>query len=220
MYQKILILLLFIPLFTNAQTAIQLFNGKDLNGWYAYEPEAGKYANATDLFRIEQNMIRLYGNKAGYLMSEQVFRNFQLTVEFRWNTDSTFTRKSNTKNSGVMYLVPSNAEDMLWPKGIQFQIKDGATGDFILLQGVTLLVNGKTTEPGKSVVVKSTGDASNPTGAWNTLVVTVQNGKIKQLLNAKLVNEGSDPSVPEGRILLQYEGFPIDFRKVEIVKLD
>jgi len=119
-----------------------------------------------------------------------------------------------------MYLVPSNAEDMLWPKGIQFQIKDGATGDFILLQGVTLLVNGKTTEPGKSVVVKSTGDASNPTGAWNTLVVTVQNGKIKQLLNAKLVNEGSDPSVPEGRILLQYEGFPIDFRKVEIVKLD
>ena len=35
-------------------------------------------------------------------------------------------------------------------------------------------------------------------------------------LNGKLVNEGSKPSVPEGRILLMYEGYPIDFRKVEI----
>ena len=213
------IVLLLIARFTFAQTTIQLFNGKNLDGWYAYEPESGKHNNASELFTVEDKMIRLYGNKAGYLMSEQSFRNFKLTVEFRWNIDTTFIRKQDSKNSGVMYLVPAETPDTLWPKGIQFQIKEGATGDFILLQGVTLKINGKKTEPGKSVVAKRFEDAAKPAGEWNTMIVTFVNDKIKQELNGKLVNESSEPSVSEGRILLQYEGYPIDFRKVEIEKL-
>ena len=213
------IVLLLITGFTFAQTTIQLFNGENLSGWYAYEPESGKHTNASDLFTVEDHIIRLYGDKAGYLMSEQSFKNFQLTVEFRWNIDTTFVRKQDSKNSGVMYSVPEETPDTLWPKGIQFQIKEGATGDFILLQEVTLQISGKRTEPGRSVVAKRFEDAANPIGDWNTLIVTCVNGKIKQELNGKLVNEGSEPSVSEGRILLMYEGYPIDFRKVEIEKL-
>ena len=110
-----------------------------------------------------------------------------------------------------MYLVPKDVPDTLWPKGIQFQIKEGATGDFVLLQEVTLIINSKRTEPGKSVVAKRFLDAAKPVGEWNTLVVTHKNNKIEQNLNGELVNEGTEPSVSEGRILLQYEGFPIDF---------
>lgn len=215
----LLIVLLGVLQFIAAQTTTRLFNQKNLDGWYAYEPESGMHANASDLFSVEDHMIRLYGNKAGYLMTEQSFHNFKLSVEFRWNTDTTFVRKQDLKNSGVMYLVPKETPDTLWPKGIQFQIKEGATGDFILLQEVTIKINGKRTEAGGSVVAKRFEDAANPIGEWNTLVVTFFNGKIKQELNGKLVNEGTEPSVSEGRILLQYEGFPIDFRKVEIEKL-
>ena len=218
---QLLITLLFVTQFANAQTTtIQLFNQKNLKGWYAYEPETGKHANASDLFSVENGIIRLYGKKAGYLMSEQSFNNFQLTADFRWNTDTTFVRKMNNKNSGVMYLVPPDYPDTLWPKGIQFQIKENATGDFILLQEVTMVINGTKTEPGKSVVAERLEDAEKPFGEWNTLVVTCKNSHITQELNGKLVNEGNSPSVTEGRILLQYEGFPIDFRKVEITKLD
>lgn len=219
MKHKLLIILLFLPFLVDAQKTIKLFNQKDLEGWYAFEPETGKHVNASELFTVDQNMIRFYGKKAGYLMSMQSFHDFQLTVEFRWNTDTTFVRKSNTKNSGVMYMVPSYTPDMLWPKGIQFQIKEGSTGDFILLQEMTLTINGKKTEPGKSVIAKRFTDAFKPIGEWETLVITSQKGKIRQELNGVLVNEGSDPSVSEGRILLQYEGFPIDFRRVEVVQL-
>lgn len=218
-YHLLYIALILISQLSNAQTAIQLFNQNNLEGWYAYEQDSGKHLNASELFVVENQMIRLYGNKAGYLMSEQSFNDFQLTVEFRWNIDTTFIRKSNKKNSGVMYQVPTDAPDMLWPKGIQFQIKEGATGDFILLQEVTLRINGEKTESGKSVVVKRLEDAAKPIGEWNTLVVILVNGKLTQELNGKLVNEGFEPSVSEGRILLQYEGFPIDFRKVVIEKL-
>lgn len=217
-YHFLCALLLLISQNNNAQKRMALFNQNDLKGWYAFGEEKGKINNAIDLFSVENNMIRMYGPKAGYLMSEQSFKNFELTVEFRWNTDANFTKKSNNKNSGVMYLVPSETPDVLWPKGIQFQIKEGATGDFVLLQEVTLNINGKKTEAGKSVVSKRFADAEKPIGEWNKLVVTSKNGVITQKLNGKLVNKGIESTVTEGRVLLQYEGFPIDFRKVSIKK--
>ncbi|KQB43815.1 Secreted glycosyl hydrolase [Flavobacterium daejeonense] len=218
-YRLLLVTSFFISQNNNAQKRIALFNQKDLKGWYAFGEEKGKANNASELFSVENSMIRMYGPKAGYLMSEQSFRNFELTVEFRWNTDSQFAKKSNSKNSGVMYLVPSETPDVLWPKGIQFQIKEGATGDFVLLQEVTLNVNGTKTEAGKSVVSKRFADAEKPIGEWNKLQVISKNGVITQKLNGKLVNKGIESSVTEGRILLQYEGYPIDFRKVCIKKI-
>ena len=217
-YRLLLIVLFLFSQNNNAQKRIALFNQKDLKGWYAFGEEAGKHNNAADLFSAENNMIRMYGPKAGYLMSEQSFRNFELTVEYRWNTDANFVKKNNSKNSGVMYLVPAETPDVLWPKGIQFQIKEGATGDFVLLQEVTLNINGKKTESGKSVVSKRFSDAEKPIGEWNKIVVISKNGKITQKLNGKLVNQGIESTVTEGRILLQYEGFPIDFKKVNIKK--
>jgi len=218
-YFFIVLTYLILPQIGNAQKAIHLFNGKNLNGWYAFNEESGKQDNALSLFTVQDQMIRMFGNKAGYLMSKKSFSNFELTVEYRWNMDTTFARKNNSKNSGVMYLVPKETPDILWPKGIQFQIKEGATGDFILLQEVTLNVKGEKTIPGKSVVSKRLLDAEKLFGEWNTLQVKSENGKIQQFLNGQLVNEGTESSVTEGRILLQFEGFPIDFRKVEITKL-
>lgn len=219
LFQSLFILLFLVSQSNFAQKRINLFNQKDLKGWYAFGEEKGKANNASELFSVANKMIRMYGPKAGYLMSEQSFRNFELTVEFRWNTDSQFAKKSNSKNSGVMYLVPSETPDVLWPKGIQFQIKEGATGDFVLLQEVTLNINGTKTEAGKSVVSKRFADAEKPIGEWNKLQVISKNGVITQKLNGKLVNKGIESSVTEGRILLQYEGYPIDFRKVCIKKI-
>ena len=202
-----------------AQSTIKLFNQKNLKGWCAYEPVFGKQKDATKIFYVDKKIIHLDGDKIGYLMSEKSFKNFQLTVEYKWNIDSTIIRKNSKKNSGIMYLVPATTPDTLWPKGIQFQIKEGATGDFVFLQNVILQVKGKQTEAGKSVVSPRFEDAEKPFGEWNTIVITSLNGNIKQELNGKVVNEGIQMEISEGRILLQYEGYPIDFRKVLVRKL-
>lgn len=203
----------------HSQKTIKLFNQKNLAGWYAYEPVSGKQKDAAKVFHADKKMIRMYGEKLGYLMSEKSFQNFKLTVQYKWNVDSTFSRKSTKKNSGIMYLVPNATPDTLWPQGIQFQVKEGATGDFVMLQGVTMEIKDKKNEAGKSVVSPRFEDAEKPFGEWNTVVVTCQNGYVKQELNGKLVNEGTKASVAEGRILLQYEGYPIDFRKLFIKEL-
>ena len=84
LFQSLFILLFLVSQSNFAQKRINLFNQKDLKGWYAFGEEKGKANNATELFSIANKMIRMYGPKAGYLMSEQSFRNFELTVEFRW----------------------------------------------------------------------------------------------------------------------------------------
>lgn len=218
-----LVITLFIAILSfniaHSQKRTTLFNQKNLTGWYAYDPISGKQQDASKTFRADKKMIRMYGEKIGYLMSEKSFQQFQLIVEYRWNIDSTFSRKSTKKNSGIMYLVPNYMPDTLWPKGIQFQVKEGATGDFVMLQGVTLEIKGKKTEAGKSVVSARFEDAEKPFGEWNTVVITCHNGLIKQELNGKLVNEGQLTTPSEGRILLQYEGYPIDFRKIIVKQL-
>ena len=44
-----------------------LFNGTNLNGWYAYTTNEKKQVNAQDIYAVSDNMIRLYGEKVGYL---------------------------------------------------------------------------------------------------------------------------------------------------------
>ncbi len=195
-----------------------LFNGTNLNGWYAYTATENKQVNAQDIYAVSDNMIRMYGEKVGYLMSNKSFKNFELTVEYRWNIEKQYHRNDNTKNSGVMYNIPTDAPDVLWPRGIQFQVKEGFTGDFVLLDSVTINVKGTTKPAGKSVVVTRFKDNDKPTGEWNTLLIQSKNGHCLQYLNGELVNEGADATSKEGRILLQYEGSPIDFKNIKIKK--
>lgn len=214
-----LTLLLLISVNIFAQKAEKLFNGKNLKGWYAFDAEHGKYPKADQLFQSQDGMIRLFGPSAGYLMSKKSYSEFELTAEFRWNIEDGFEHKSTTKNSGLMYLVPETAKDTIWPQGIQFQIKEGSTGDFILLQNVTIVKSGERNEPGRSVVLQKDIAAENTVGDWNEITIRVEDGKITQYLNGRLVNEGQQASVKTGRILLQYEGFPIDFKNIQVLKL-
>jgi len=192
-----------------------LFNGKDLTNWQSFS--AQKTKPDTALFHVENGLIRAYGKYQGYIVSKQSFKDYyKLSLDFRWNTDSITPRINNKRNSGVMYNVPTGMADELWPRGIQYQIKDKATGDFILMNNVTMKVNGQLIEAGKSVTAKRITDAEKAVGEWNKLEVIYDQGKCTQMLNGVLVNEGTEVSDKEGRIALMFEGFPIDFKNIVI----
>ena len=193
----------------------QVYKNKRAAGWYAYTKDH-LYDNAGEVYSFTDSMIRLHGDKVGYLMSKKSYNDFELTLQYRWNMEPAYQRGTGKRNSGVMYNVPDTARDMLWPAGIQFQVKEGATGDFILLENVTLTVRGETKAPGKSVVVPRLSEQDKALGEWNTVRIRSVKGQCSQYLNGVLVNEGSNASSQSGRILLQYEGSPIDFRKVVV----
>jgi hypothetical protein len=193
-------------------------NNNAAAGWYAYVKDH-KYDNAAEVYNFTDSMIRLHGDKVGYLMSTKSYGDVELSLQYRWNTEPAYQRGTGKRNSGVMYNVPDTAKDVLWPAGIQFQVKEGATGDFILLENVTLTVRGETKAPGKSVAVPRLSEQDKAVGEWNTILIRSVKGKCSQYLNGVLVNEGTNASSQSGRILLQYEGAPVDFRNIIIKPL-
>jgi hypothetical protein len=62
-------------------------------------------------------------------------------------------------------------------------------------------------------------DAEKSHGQWNKVEVIVKDGKITHRINGMVVNEGSDPSVIEGNIVLQSEGAEIFYKNVSITEL-
>jgi len=213
---RLIALLFLLPAISGCSyksRTIQLFNGTTLDGWYAYTDD-GKQPDAAQVFSVTDSMIRLYGNKVGYLMSTKSYTDFELSLEFRWNTEQKYYRGPGIKNSGIMYNVPEETPDRFWPAGIQYQVKEEAVGDFILLGNVTMEVRGIRPAPGSSVVIPRISGTERKAGEWNQIVIQSYKGKCSQYLNGELVNEGINPSSAGGRILLQYEGSPIDFRRI------
>ena len=71
-----------------------LFNGTNLNGWYAYTATEKKPENAQDIYPVSDHMIRFHGEKVGYLMSNKSYKNFILTLKFKQEANG---------NSGVFF---------------------------------------------------------------------------------------------------------------------
>ena len=184
--------------------------------WYGYTKSTSEKVAPSKIYEFKDEMIRMHGDNIGYLMTYQSYENFELSLEFRWNIDEKYKRGNAIKNSGVMYNIPKDSPDHIWPKGIQFQVKEESTGDFIFLDNITAYVNGKLVEAGPSVNSYKFSSNENPYGEWNSILIRSYKGKIIQYLNGKLVNECVDVSSTSGKISLNYEGSPIDFKNIKI----
>lgn len=215
MFKTLSFLLAFIFIL-NSCTAQQKIGSE--NNWYAFIKTNSEKLEPAKIYDFSDGMISMHGDNSGYLMSKRSYHNFELTLDYRWNMDEKYAAKGK-KNSGVMYNIPSESHDKVWPKGIQFQIKENTTGDFIFLDQVTAKVNGKAVEAGTSVTSPKFIENERPYGEWNSILIRSLNGHIKQFLNGKLVNECTDATSSEGRISLNYEGTAIDFKNIKIKKI-
>ncbi|MES2575599.1 MAG: DUF1080 domain-containing protein [Bacteroidota bacterium] len=212
MFKKITVAFAFLFLLNSCTVQQKIFSKSD---WYAFTKTSKKRIAPSEVYEFTDGMIRMHGDNIGYLMSKKSYKNFELSLEFRWNTEAKYN-KGNKKNSGVMYNIPVDSPDNIWPKGIQFQMKENTTGDFIFLDNVTAVVNGKLVEAGASVTSPKFSANEHPYGEWNKIFIRSIDGKITQYLNGKLVNECTDASTTEGKISLNYEGSPVDFRNITL----
>jgi hypothetical protein len=213
MFKKIIFVFALLLLLNSCAVQDKNFSEND---WYAFTKTSKERTKPAEIYEFTDGMIRMHGDNIGYLMTNKSYKNFELALEFRWNIEETFNKSKAKKNSGVMYNIPADSPDNIWPKGIQFQMKENTTGDFIFLDNITAVVNGKLVEAGASVTSPKFDANENPYGEWNQVLVRSFNGKISQYLNGKLVNECVEASSKKGKISLNYEGSPIDFRNISL----
>jgi hypothetical protein len=196
---------------SDSQHKIMLWNGKDFSGWRLYV--ADESLNVNDIWSARDGVIHCKGKPNGYMRTKDKYANYRLHLEWRWPEEPA--------NSGV--LLHAFGEDQVWPKCIECQLKSGSAGDFVLMNGAGLTVDGKDMQNAEKqfvVIQKKKQSSEKPAGQWNTYEIYCENDTIRCYVNGVLQNEGTAATITAGWICLQSEGGPIEFRNIYIEPLD
>ena len=153
-------------------------------------------------------MVRCTGKPNGFLRSKKVYRNFIFRAEWRFQAEGWTAAPEKWPNAG--FFINAGPLRDGWPMSQEVQGYFGEAGSLFGVRG------GKITGAKRGPFVKD----RPPLGSWDHYEITQRDGNVQVVLNGKLVNEGSDAVPSEGNVCLQSEGWPVDYRNVEIKELE
>lgn len=113
---------------------IRLFNGKDLSGFYTWLKETGR-DDPNKVFSVVDGAIRVSGEGAGYLATERAYKDYHLSLEYKWGKKTDGSKY--VRNSGVLLhgIGPDGAAGGTWMTSLECQLAQGCEGDLIVIRG-------------------------------------------------------------------------------------
>lgn len=206
----LLLFLVLAPLATiHAEEAstperIDLFNGKNFDGWKLFLPDANADPAAT--WSVRDGVIHCTGSPVGYLRTTVPYENYTLCFQWRF--------PENGGNSGV--LLHASEPDQVWPKSIEGQLESGHAADIWVIGGTDFKEH---TNKEDRRVPKREASNEKPLGEWNQYKAVCDGGTIELYINGLLQNRATECTVTKGFIGFQSEGTPIEFRDIHIVPI-
>lgn len=207
-----------------AAEPVPLFNGRDLDGWFADVPAADDDPNIEPSFIVRDGMLVSLGKPLGHLLTEKEFSDYTLHVEYR------FPKQGG--NCGILvHASTPRALYKMFPKSIEVQMLSGNAGDFWVIgedievpdmesrrpRGAGQKFGG--TEKDARRILNLTDDSEKPLGEWNTMIIRCEGDEIIVHVNGDLVNHGTNSTVTKGRIAVQAEGTEVEIRKIELTPI-
>jgi hypothetical protein len=202
-----------------AKKMIMLFDGKSLEGWDCHLVDPN--VKMEDVWSVKDGVLVCKGEPLGYLHTTRDFKNFKLTLQWRWAPPG-----KKPGNSGVLLRATGEPVGFM-PKCVEAQLMSGSAGD------IWAFIGFRTTGPkdryreikghaalGDFMGVAKMKDAEKKPGEWNTYEIVLNGDKLTLSINGELVNEATGCDVVAGKIALQSEGGEIHFRRVSLVPLD
>ena len=214
---------------------VALFNGSDLSHFDTFIRGRGPQNDPQHVFKVEGGLIHVSGQEMGFIITKQAFHRFYLRADFKWGEGTFGERAGQARDSGILYNI--QGVQKVWPRSLEFQIKEGETGDFWMTDGAALTgSDGKrvTGPPGSALNIghidkgpesnvvgfrNTSGELEKAHGDWNTLELVVDDQSVRQYVNGKLANVGTDPFPKDGKVLFQSEGAEIFFRNIQLSPL-
>lgn len=199
-----------------------LFNGTDLRGWHVDVPAADTAPAVGSPFSVMNGSLMIAGEPRGHLITDSVFRNYRLEVEYR------FTGAPG--NAGVLiHASTPRALYAMFPKSIEVQMESGNAGDFwCIVEDITvpdmLRRRGPRAEwgitEGKGRRIRHLVDGrERALGQWNRIVVEARGRSITVWVNGTLVNRGTNATADRGQIAIQSEGAAVEIRTIALTPL-
>lgn len=195
---------------TGGEKWIQLFNGKNLDGW---TPKIAKYdlgVNFGNTFRVEDGVMKMafdqydkFDDRFGHIFYKEKFSNYRLRAEYRFTGEQTPGGPGWAyRNSGLMLHCQPPAtmtKDQSFPVCIEVQLlggngkEDRSTGN-LCTPGTHVVIDGKLV---KDHCISSTSKTFHG-DQWVTVEVEVHgNGVIRHFINGEQVLEYSQPQLDE-----------------------
>jgi 3-keto-disaccharide hydrolase len=132
------------PLAITPSSSIELFDGTSLanfDTWLADYRQADPAGVFTVVSVEGAPAIRVSGRFFGGLITKQSYRDYRLTVEYRWGGATWAPRATAARDSGLLLHAQgqpgSSSPDFNgpWLRSLEFQIIEGGVGDIIVLPG-------------------------------------------------------------------------------------
>lgn len=204
---------------------IQLFNGKDLEGWIPkirYHELGVNYGNT---FRVEDGLLQvrydaekypMYDERFGHIFYEQPYSHYRLRVEYRFVGEQCPGGPGwATRNSGMMLHCEDPklmTVDQDFPASIEYQLlggngKDERTTANLCTPGTNVFLGGKLFTPHCTSSTSKTYHGEQ----WVTAEVEVHgSGVVKHMMDGKVVLEYSqsqlDPADAHSAKLIEARG--------------
>lgn len=174
-----------------------LFPGLDPHGVFTLKQQDG------------ETVLRVSGEIYGALTSKQRFRNYHLTLQYRWGEKKWPPRLQKLKDSGILYHA--NGEHgreyfRSWMLSQEFQIMQGHTGDYWQQANSNIDIRAfqpegemnavaDTTQPFLTTSRASGGpgfvqrqlNAEKPSNQWNTVELICFEGQSLHIVNGQVV---------------------------------
>jgi hypothetical protein len=144
-------------------------------------------ANAGSQWEAADGLLMPCGKPPGYLVSDQSYKNFVLSIDFKCGEDA---------NSGVYVRSPKENggyEVQIW----RLQPAGYNTGAIV-------------------GTAKTARDYRLKPDQWNHFQITADGDHIVVVLNGETTLDIHDAKFSEGNIRLQYQQFPIAFRNIKL----
>jgi len=235
---------------SSAEGWLDLFNGKDLDGWIPKITGHELGENYGNTFRVEDGLLKVrydaydrFDNQFGHLFWQTPHSHYHLIVEYRFVGDQLAGGAGwAVRNSGAMLHAQDPRTMTLtqdFPDSIEAQFLGGLSNDRprptanLCTPGTDVVYQGKLYTPHCLNSASATFDGDQ----WVRAELIVRGSeRITHLINGEVVLEytapklsqptshqkGSDavPLLGEGYIALQSESHPVDFRLVRLKILE
>ncbi|MGB6221961.1 3-keto-disaccharide hydrolase [Haloferula sp.] len=224
---------------TSKETWIQLFNGKDLDGWTPKFKGHELGVNLHDTFKVEDGLLVIdyskweeFNGKFGHLFYKTPYSHYRLRATYRFVGEQVKGGPAwAIRNNGFMIHCQDPktlAKDQDFPNSIEVQLLGGlGKGDRgtlnICTPGTQLVWDGALN---KNHVIE-TGGPTFDGDQWVSVEIEVRGDEvIKHIVGDTVVCEYSKPQLDDGTpltggyISIQAESSPTEFKSIELLPLD
>ncbi len=179
----------------------RIFTGENLDGW-TVNSDALK-----DTWSVKDGVMVNKGRPVGYIRTTEDFTNYILRLQFR---------HQGRGNGGV--LLRMVGPDKVWPRSIEAQGQYNAAGDIWNIDKFPMKTAPDRTSGRHTRKMHESNE--KPVGQWNQYEITMDGEYLELKVNELVQNTATECWVTPGKICLQSEGSPMEFRNLVVIPIN